>query len=195
MLHVSDIHCNVSGLRRLLRAEDYDLVAATGDFECVEAAEALVEEARGAVLAVTGNLDNFLVEERLGEAGVLLDGRAVEQAGLRWAGIGGRDPLRDAERLRGAAGVKRVDVLLSHYPPRGVVDLTHSGCRGGLEEVRRLVEELSPRLVLCGHIHEARGVGRLGGAVVVNAGPLLGGSYAVIELGEGEPRVSLRRLA
>jgi len=185
ILHVSDAHCAAARLRRLLGSEKYDIVAATGDFECVEAVEAL-GEAGAPVVAVTGNLDGLLVAERLRELGILLDGGLREEAGLVFAGVGGRDPLGDAERLL-ASPPRRVDVVLSHYPPRGVLDVTHSGCHGGLEAVRRLVEEAGPRLVLCGHIHEARGVARLGGSLVVNAGPLLQGYYAVVELAEGAP--------
>jgi Icc-related predicted phosphoesterase len=194
VLHVSDVHCAAGRLERLLERESYDLVAATGDFECPEAARVL-RASRAPVVAVTGNVDSWRVAEALEELGFLVDGRVVEAAGLRVAGVGGLDPHGDAERVAAAAGRRGVDVLLSHYPPRGVVDETYSGCRGGLEAVRRLAEALRPRLLLCGHIHEARGAAWLGETLVVNAGPLLEGSYAVVELPpEGRPRAILRRL-
>lgn len=52
------------------------------------------------------------------------------------------------------------DVLVSHEPPKGVLDLTYHGFSAGSAYLRDLVEraEDKPRLWLCGHIHESRGV-------------------------------------
>jgi Icc-related predicted phosphoesterase len=46
-----------------------------------------------------------------------------------------------------------VDVLLTHGPPMGHLDWDRAGCPFLLKEIRRA----RPRLVLFGHIHEARG--------------------------------------
>jgi len=73
------------------------------------------------------------------------------------------------------------DVLISHEPPRGICDVTYTGVCAGSVVLRRQVELLSfpkkkggngggggdddydstnlpPRLWLCGHIHEGRGL-------------------------------------
>lgn len=52
------------------------------------------------------------------------------------------------------------DVLVSHEPPKGVLDLTYHGFSAGSLHLRKMVEraEVKPRLWLCGHIHEGRGV-------------------------------------
>ena len=54
------------------------------------------------------------------------------------------------------------DVLISHEPPQGVLDLTYGGVRAGSDSLRRAVEtsDTKPRLWLCGHIHEGRGAAR-----------------------------------
>ena len=62
-----------------------------------------------------------------------------------------------------------IDVLIAHGPCEGHVD-GGNGCAALLEHVRRV----RPRLVVCGHIHEARGVVRgqgagLDGVLFVNA--------------------------
>jgi len=51
------------------------------------------------------------------------------------------------------------DVLVSHEPPKGCLDLTYHGFSAGSMYLRELVEhtEHKPRLWLCGHIHESRG--------------------------------------
>ena len=69
------------------------------------------------------------------------------------------------------------DVLVSHVPPRGVLDSCYDGALGGCATLRTAVESSphKPRLWLCGHIHESRGAvrHRFGGlpdaTVVVNA--------------------------
>lgn len=56
--------------------------------------------------------------------------------------------------------LSQCDVFVSHEPPRGVLDLTYHGFSAGSLYLRELVEhaEEKPRLWLCGHIHESRGV-------------------------------------
>lgn len=51
------------------------------------------------------------------------------------------------------------DVLVSHEPPKGVLDSTYHGISAGSSFLREQVEhaEEKPRLWLCGHIHEGRG--------------------------------------
>jgi len=52
------------------------------------------------------------------------------------------------------------DIFVSHEPPKGCLDLTYHGFSAGSMYLRELVEhtEHKPRLWLCGHIHESRGV-------------------------------------
>ena len=52
------------------------------------------------------------------------------------------------------------DILVSHEPPKGCLDLTYHGFSAGSMYLRELVEhtEHKPRLWLCGHIHESRKV-------------------------------------
>ena len=55
------------------------------------------------------------------------------------------------------------DVLVSHEPPRNVLDRCTGGKRAGSGCLRTAVERAttSPRLWLCGHIHEAAGAERV----------------------------------
>ncbi len=181
ILHVSDVHCDSVALYRLLKSLEYDLVAATGDLECVETAEVLVSKAKAPVLAVTGNTDTAAVARVLREAGVLIDGRVVEAGGLRFAGVGGMDPRGSIERLLSVLPEGGVDVLLSHHPPKGVLDRVFFGLRAGLRELWRVIEAARPGLHLFGHIHESPGVEEREGVLFVNAGSLMDGRYAVVE--------------
>jgi hypothetical protein len=105
------------------------------------------------------------------DGAVCADGRVVDVAGLRVAGLGGcrrygdgpnqytdRQQARRALRLRGAARWRRlrdgrgIDVLLTHAPPRGVGDGDDPPHRG-FTALHGLVRALTPVVLLHGHVH------------------------------------------
>ncbi len=49
------------------------------------------------------------------------------------------------------------DILVTHGPPQGILDLTHDGRRVGCEELAKRVQEVRPQAHIFGHIHEAYG--------------------------------------
>jgi uncharacterized protein len=60
-------------------------------------------------------------------------------------------------------------VLVVHSPPKGYVDGPR---RLGSEAILAAIEDKQPRLVLCGHVHEAAGEeATVGASRVVNVGP------------------------
>ena len=85
--------------------------------------------------------------------------------GEDWLYLGEKD-IRVVERLV-QIDPKRT-ILLSHYPPFGVVDFTLSDTHAGDGYLRRLIERYQPPLVICGHIHEAKGIDKIGDTLVVN---------------------------
>jgi 3',5'-cyclic AMP phosphodiesterase CpdA len=63
------------------------------------------------------------------------------------------------------------DILVLHGPPRGYGDGVpeRGGVRlSGCPHLLRRIQEVRPRLVIYGHIHEGRGVWRLGDTVLAN---------------------------
>src|SRR5216684_2215105 len=131
------------------------------------------------------------------------DGRVVDTAGLRIAGLGGclryaegpnqyteRQQARRARALARRAWWRRardgrgVDVLLTHAPPAGVGDAPdppHQGFRA----LRRLTARLQPALLLHGHVHPHGAPpedGRLGRTIVRN---VVGRHLLEIEPGAG----------
>jgi calcineurin-like phosphoesterase family protein len=112
------------------------------------------------------------------------DCRVVDVAGLRLAGLGGcrrycagpnqytdRQQARRAMALRarvslrawaersGPHGGRRVDVLLTHAPPRGVGDDDDPPHRG-FTALHGLVGALRPTMLLHGHVHPSTGPAR-----------------------------------
>jgi calcineurin-like phosphoesterase family protein len=99
------------------------------------------------------------------------DGRVVDVAGVRVAGLGGSPRYNDgpnqwterqfavrarrvlvAARWRALRDRRPVDVLLTHSPPRGVGDADDPPHRG-VRATNRLVDRLRPGVVLHGHVH------------------------------------------
>lgn len=51
-----------------------------------------------------------------------------------------------------------IDVLITHGPPHGVLDLTPGGVLAGCEELLLRVQQIKPKLHVFGHIHENYGL-------------------------------------
>lgn len=121
-----------------------------------------------------------------------VDGRIEDARGLRIAGLGGSVRYREgpnqysqhemrarARRIRRQSRRRQlrdgrgVDVLLTHAPPEGVGDGDDPAHRGFAAFVD-LVQTLSPRLLVHGHVHSFEGPPaelQLEGTRVVNAIP------------------------
>ena len=72
-----------------------------------------------------------------------------------------RNSRRQATSASNAASsFPKCDILVSHEPPKHCLDLTYHGFSAGSFYLKDLVEraEHKPRLWLCGHIHESRGI-------------------------------------
>jgi Icc-related predicted phosphoesterase len=61
------------------------------------------------------------------------------------------------------------DVLITHGPPFGILDLCHHGERVGCLELLKTVEKIKPRIHAFGHIHEAYGTTQIDKTLFVNA--------------------------
>lgn len=210
---VTDLHGRLPALEAILeREKGFDLVVLGGDlthFGTPADVEKIVEVASGAgasVLALAGNCDTAEIDRWLLERGVGLHARGRRIGGAGFFGLSAIPPWMDCmyefpeedlDRFL-AAGYAEVEgtrplVLIAHAPPRGTLDLTSRGLHVGSVAVRNWIERVEPDLVICGHIHEARGIDRIGKSLVVNCGKALAREYAVAELAP-EARAELRRL-
>ncbi len=205
ILCITDLHDSTKALTRILAdAGPVDLILLGGDithFGTPDDAERLVRRAgeTGArVLAVAGNCDSAAIDRRLTGLGVSLSGRGVmiENVGLH--GLPAMPPWGHTmyqfteEEFAGMleAGYAQVDgaashVVLSHAPPRGgTLDRTHLFQHVGSTALRAFIDEKQPGLVLCGHIHESRGVEKSGCTTIANCGAGGRRYYAIAEVGD-----------
>jgi uncharacterized protein len=151
------------------------------------------------LFAVAGNMDSPAIDSRLVKLGVSLDGLGVVLGDVGLAGVSAAplSPLhtphelpdeelaRRAEEALAAIGDAHVRILCPHAPPYGTAcDRLRSGEHVGSVGLRALVERDQPDVVLCGHIHESRGMDLVGTTRVVNPGPVTAGHYAVVEAGD-----------
>ena len=210
ILGMADLHGHVeqlSGLENL----DADLVAFCGDLhnggtpkEIRPVAEALASLGPP-VLIVPGNMDpKGFVLDLWKEAGLtVLHARSFQSGETGFFGFGGmaihnpvriNDPNRfylpeeevyeSLAKANSEISESRRKVVLSHQPPRGAQDKVYSGEAVGSLSLRRFIDDFRPELLICGHIHEDRGLAKLGKTSVVNVGEMRRGYAALIELDE-----------
>ncbi|MGW8256821.1 MAG: metallophosphoesterase family protein [Thermoguttaceae bacterium] len=213
ILGITDVHNRSERLQHILQdAETADLVLLGGDltsFGSPEDAERIVRIAqsrRVPVLAVAGNCDSALIDRRLVELGVSVAARGLVFNDLGIHGLSAAPPWRSdmyefpenelALLLQAGfeqIGNARQHLVLTHVPPRdGKIDRTHFLHHVGSSALREFIDQHQPTLVVCGHVHEARGVEVIGTTSVVNCGPAASGYYAMIDL-DDKVNVELRR--
>ncbi|MCK5898016.1 MAG: metallophosphoesterase [Methylococcales bacterium] len=61
------------------------------------------------------------------------------------------------------------DLLLTHGPVFGILDVVHRGINVGCEDLLKTVQKIKPKIHACGHIHEAYGVTEKEGTIFVNS--------------------------
>ena len=147
------------------------------------------------VLAVTGNLDMPWVIDAFRDQGISLHGEGRRFGSLGIFGCGGSNitPMDtptelteeelDAtlERAHAAVADAPRRLLICHTPPYDTrLDRLMNGTPVGSPAVRAFIERRRPDVAVVGHIHEGRGVERLGDTLVVNAGPLREGGYVLV---------------
>ena len=77
-----------------------------------------------------------------------------------------------------------LDVLVTHGPAHGVLDMTNRGEHAGSVTLFDRVRAVKPRLHVFGHIHEAAGRTDLDGTTYLNASTHLGrGAGVVVDMG------------
>ena len=190
LLLFSDVHSDHDACRRLVdRAPDVDIVVGAGDFctmrRGLEAAIDVLATIDTPTVLVPGNAesaDELRAACEGWSAAHVLHGDGVTLDGIPFFGLGGGVPvtpfgdwsydLTEDRAKAMLADCPEGGVLVSHAPPKGIVDRDSSGQHLGSTAVREALASKAPRLVVCGHIHGSWGAQEtLGDTTVINAGP------------------------
>ncbi len=206
---ISDIHGNRLDAAAGLAASS-DMLLIAGDITQFGGADA----ARASLLAlgdltnvcaVFGNCDQKDVESALVDLGISVHAREKRCGDYTIRGFSGapdslfgapgeysEDEISTGLRSGGHAP----DILLTHVPAFGTpLDIAPGVGHIGSHAVRAFVEEYTPRLHVCGHVHESFGIASLGTTMLVNPGPYFQGRYAEIVMGRGEmPAATLKKI-
>lgn len=59
-------------------------------------------------------------------------------------------------------------IMVAHTPPLGAGDILYNGEHCGSHSVRKWIEQIQPKLWLCGHIHENNSTSWIGKTLVLN---------------------------
>lgn len=189
LLAFSDLHRDLSRAAELVEmSAEADVVIGAGDFASVHEG---LEETIGALVAietptilVPGNNET---EDALREAAAswssatVLHGSGTTIEDVEFYGLGAGVPvtpwewsfdLDDDSAAEMLAPCPEGGILVLHSPPKGHCDANGGGDHFGSPALLAAIEEKSPRLAVCGHIHESWGCqSQIGGTPVHNLGP------------------------
>ena len=92
----------------------------------------------------------------------------VRFKGLKIAGLNYSNKDRDIKFLN---KTKELDILLNHSPPYKILDLAMPIKKHlGSKIILKYIKLAKPRYLICGHIHEAKGIKKFEETTVINAG-------------------------
>lgn len=147
------------------------------------------------VLVIPGNCDqrDILLEADRTDGIKHIHNRSVIIDGVKFLGKGGSitcpspTPFEDKDDTFAnslASLIDGTDVLVLHQPVYGFRDRIGEEKHVGSKSLRGLLDIHLPKLVLSGHIHEAKGMDVWRGVHFVNPGPLMEMNCAFVNLGD-----------
>ncbi len=141
------------------------------------------------VFAIPGNCDPPEIMNYFENAGMInMHRRLIELYGLKLIGLGGADygfinlGIGYTDEIAYnflSSNLDENSILMLHQPPYGILDSVH-GKNAGNRGIRKAVDEKKPFIVMSGHIHEERGVKRIGKTLFFNPGPAKEGYFAIL---------------
>lgn len=204
ILALTDIHGNTGAAKEIIAFEQSaDAIVLggdiTGDGVLRDGWSEMFLQHCPVLVGVAGNMDLPAVDSVMGEGGHSINGKGKMVGDVGFFGVSGvpfsplhapyeiseEEILRRAEeglREVQSAGIK---VFVPHAPPCDTpLDKIFLGKHVGSKSVRSFIERHQPDVVICGHIHEARGCATMGRSKLINCGVAGKGYYGVVTIGE-----------
>lgn len=190
---IADLHGEPKYSSRLKELA-YDLLVICGDitnFGHYKEARTILEVLPEPYIAVHGNCDYADVITALIEKGCNVHQKCITMGEL-FCGFGGgnlfmeRTPCEytEEEIYTGLSSIPENCIVVTHVPPKNTKVDKSLFRHVGSTAVRHIIEERTPKIVLCGHIHESRNADVVGETLVVNPGMFSKGFYALVSTEE-----------
>ena len=209
LLVLTDIHGNEnvsSWANEMISEKGVDAAIILGDitqFGPKDWAEEFLDSFEVPVYAIAGNCDPpEEIMNAIEEKAILIHKKKVYLDGIPLIGLGGSNPtifdtpfeLTEEEIESSLEPLMEKNAILAlHAPAMGINDEIPSGAHVGSTAIKKIIDEYHPRLVLTGHIHEARGIVEENGTIFINPGPAMRGDYALITLDKNNINAELLR--
>lgn len=181
VIYAVDIHGYERGLKKLAEVSNSlkaDLMVLGGDIN----ADLTILNGLNCKVAVTpGECDDIYITKRARELGILFDGSTVDSDSWIIGFVGGLSVHQSIRKLYERA-TNSVDLLVTHFPPKGCLDLVLGKYHGGLNELNSIIAKYKVTYVLTGHYHDNVGVCLMcSNALVMNPGPLTHGKFLLLD--------------
>lgn len=190
----TDVINNISAADLVVIAGD---ITNFGGYENAHKIITYLKTYNDSIVAIPGNCDRIGVNKYLDDAGISIHGQSTLITAVMLHGVGGCSttpfhtpqeyPEKEISLMLNKWKLNteaQWRVLVTHCPPRHTsLDRTFMGMHVGSVAIRTFIETHNPDLVICGHIHEARGQDRLHDTICINCGTFPK-HYAIITLGE-----------
>jgi len=199
---IGDIHDNASQINHIPEIKDIDAIIIHGDLtnmgDSKQAAAMITQIAQqnSTIYAQVGNMDKSDIHSYLEQETIGIHCKGIELCsgvGIMGVGMSSPTPFQTpgevsddqlGEWLENAwQQIKHMEhkLVVTHDPPFGTtLDLISGGVHVGSKAVLAFIEKYQPDILLCGHIHEARGEDTIGRTKAVNPGLFSDGGYALI---------------
>lgn len=199
-LVMGDIHGRMS---EFVDYNEIDAVLIAGDFTNGENNEFVTEVLDAlpvSVFAVPGNMERKGAIDILDQRGVNVHLNPMKFKDLTIFGYGGSNPtpfgtpfeIEDEKIGEELSQFGGADIGLFHAPPYGYFDKI-DGYSVGSKAIRKWIGEHKPLFAVCAHIHEHKGVAKMGETILVKVGMACKGEAALVEIDEGNIMVSFTR--
>lgn len=211
---ISDIHGDVENLLTYLdkvRELKFDVIVCPGDFSDVNTPKGFTQEdiirliiselksLKVPIVAVPGNVDPKNSIGFFEKNNMSVHGRGMVVGEFGFFGYGGAktpfgttiEPTEEELRLKIQNAYKDVRVakfkiLVTHNPPYNTkLDMIQTGIHVGSKTVRSFIEKHQPILSISAHIHEARGIDKLGDCSLINSGRFPEGYMGFVTIKDG----------
>ncbi len=203
IIAITDIHGNYKKAEEIILYEKPDILIIGGDLTnvgSIKEAELAIQKFQkytAEMLSIAGNMDLPGHDTLFDQHGISINGNGKIINGIGFFGVSGaplsplNTPYEIEEKsvseilIKGFKKIKdtKIKILVSHAPPYGTeLDVIHSGRHVGSTAVKNFIEAHDINVLICGHIHEARGKCLFNNIQMINCGEGSKGFYALLRI-------------